>query len=75
MQKFKLATALPVSVKNCKNCVYYLKQSIEEHSLCIKFGKVKTEFNSPTFDTAKECRLDPHKCGESASYYISNLLR
>ena len=75
MQKLKQIVR---SVKDCKNCVYYLKQTIEEQSMCIKFLKIKNEFskaNVPKFESAKECRLDPYKCSESGSYYISNLLR
>ena len=62
-------------LKDCQRCLYYLKATIEEESMCMKFSKLKIELNGPKFERAKDCRLDPHKCGESGVYYISNLLR
>ena len=41
--------------------------------MCRLFVKIKTDFcnpNSPRFETAKQCRLDPYKCGERGSFYI-----
>jgi len=62
-------------LKDCHRCLYYIKESIVEESMCLKFSKLKTYLNGPQFERAKACRLDPHKCGESGVYYISNLLR
>ena len=61
-------------VNECQRCLYYLKKD----STCMKFLKIKTDLcnpNLPKFERAKECRLDPYKCGESGMYYIFNLLR
>lgn len=57
-------------LRECQRCLYYLKDST-----CLKFSKLKTDLNGPKFEIAKECRADPHKCGELGMYYISNLLK
>ena len=71
-------SSIPISLKDCKNCLYYVKETIEEESLCMKFGKKTNDIdanpNVPKFETAKTCRSDTDKCGESGLYYLSNLL-
>ena len=74
MQKYKqIARSFPIFGNDCKRCSYYLKETIDEESMCMKFYKIKTDLcnpNSPNFERAKECRLDPYKCGEEGLYYF-----
>ena len=62
--------------KICSNCIYYKDAVITEESICLKFGKPKIDIkNNINFYYAKDCRNDETKCGNTALYYISKLLK
>jgi hypothetical protein len=56
----------------CNNCVYYRREPVKEHSLCLRFGKDKEDkVTGINFLTAKFCREDITRCGLNAKYYRS----
>ena len=56
----------------CNNCVYYRREPVKEHSLCLKYGKEKEDkVTGINFLTAKLCREDITRCGPNAKYYRS----
>jgi hypothetical protein len=51
MNKYKQLVK-SLSVNDCKSCCYYLKETIEEESMCMKFVKLKTYLYNPVFGIA-----------------------
>jgi hypothetical protein len=55
-----------IPIRFCKNCTYYLKDNIIEHSLCLKYAKEKWFI----FEKAEDVRKDRNKCGPEGFNFI-----
>ena len=76
-----LEDSSPVNIKSCKNCKYYIENSIPEFSRCSKFLKQKQTYyfkvNYPksrnidhlNYFLARTCRNNEVFCGMDAKHF------